>query len=63
MTPIEQAAAVYEREHCPRTLREDLELHLLNGYVFSTPTCFLMGRPVVREGCPVHAVSAGVCEL
>lgn len=60
MTPIEQAAAVYEREHCPRTLREDLELHLLNGYVFSTPTCFLMGRPVVREADPDDIVDPAI---
>lgn len=33
-------------EHSPRTFREDVEAHLLHGYVFSTPQLFLMGRPV-----------------
>jgi hypothetical protein len=28
------------------TFREDLEAHLLHGYVFSTPGWFVMGRPV-----------------
>lgn len=46
MTPVEQAAAVYEREPCARSFREDLELHLLGGYVFSTPAMFIMGRAV-----------------
>lgn len=49
MTPVEQAAAVYDREDCRRTFREDLELHLLHGYVFSTPTLFMMGRPVNKD--------------
>lgn len=46
MTPVELAAAVYTQEPCVRTFREDLEAHLLNGYVFSTPGSFVMGRPV-----------------
>lgn len=46
MTPVEQAADFYLRTGQPRTFREDLEAHLLNGYVFSTPDCFLMARPV-----------------
>lgn len=46
MTPVEQAAHVYETEPCARTFREDLEAHLLNGYVFSTPGLFVMGRTV-----------------
>lgn len=43
---MELAAAVYTQEPCVRTFREDLEAHLLNGYVFSTPGSFVMGRPV-----------------
>lgn len=46
MTPVEYAAAVYESEPCARTFKEDLEAHLLNGYVFSTPDYFVMGRAV-----------------
>jgi hypothetical protein len=49
MTPVELAAAVYEREECARTFREDLEAHLFNGYVYSTPTMFIMGRPVRHD--------------
>jgi hypothetical protein len=48
MTPVEQAAAVYEREACARTFREDLEAHLLHGFVFSRPDFFIMGRPVAK---------------
>ena len=48
MTPVERAAEVYRLEPCARTFREDLEAHLLNGYVLNTPTCFLMARPVER---------------
>jgi hypothetical protein len=47
MTPVEQAAAVYEREPCARSFREDLEAHLLHGVVVSTPEFFCMGRPVL----------------
>jgi hypothetical protein len=46
MTPVELAARVYEREECTTTFRNDLEAHLLNGYVFSTPEGFVMARPV-----------------
>ena len=48
MTPAELAAAVYQQEPCARSFREDLEAHLLHGYVFSTPDVFLMIRPVDR---------------
>jgi hypothetical protein len=44
MTPVETIAAMYEREGV--SFREVLEAHLLNGYVFSGPDCFVMGRPV-----------------
>lgn len=60
MTPVEQAAAVYEREECARTFREDLEAHLLNGYVFSTPTMFMMGRPVRHDAPPEDLVNPWV---
>lgn len=46
MTPVERAAAVYQREACARSFREDLEAHLLHGLVFSTPDSFVMARPV-----------------
>lgn len=46
MTPAEHAAAVYEREPCARTFREDVEAHMLRGYVIATPEVFAMFRPV-----------------
>lgn len=46
MTPAELAAQVYQREECASSFQGDLEAHLLNGYVFSTPQAFAMGRPV-----------------
>jgi hypothetical protein len=44
MTPAERIHALYS--DCDRSFRGDLEQHLLNGYVFSTPEFFLMGRAV-----------------
>lgn len=48
-SPAWQAALVYEKEPCARTFRQDLELHLLNGYVVSTPEYFIMGRPIHKD--------------
>lgn len=48
MTPVESAAAVYDDGLSPRSFREDLEAHLLHGYVSSTPEGFAMARPVPR---------------
>jgi hypothetical protein len=49
MTPVEVAAAVYSKEHCARSFKEDLEAHLLNGHVHSTDQYFIMGRKVRRD--------------
>lgn len=57
MTPVEAAARVYEQEPCARSFREDLEAHLLNGYVFSTPDLFMMGRAVIRDADPALIVN------
>ena len=46
MTPYEQAQAVYEREPCARTFHEDLWYHLQHGFVWASPACFAMIRPV-----------------
>jgi hypothetical protein len=43
VSPVERA-----KNLLGESWREDLEAHLLNGYVFSTPTLFAMGRPVPR---------------
>lgn len=48
MSPIEEAVSVYQSEPCARPFVKDLEIHLLHGYVFSTPTFFVMGRPVAK---------------
>lgn len=47
---MERVAALYEGTVCARSFREDLEAHLLNGYVFSTPEFFVMGRAVWSGG-------------
>lgn len=41
MTPIETAKGILGE-----SFRNDLEAHLLTGFVFSTPYAFLMGKPV-----------------
>ncbi len=68
MTPVEQAAAVYGREWCAASFREDLEAHLLGGYVHSTPAAFVMARPVcstAQEGLildPWHSFEPAECD-
>lgn len=68
MTPYEQAARVYQTEPCARTFTEDVEAHLMNGFVFSTPAYFLMFRPVVRSAPealildPTHRFSRILCD-
>lgn len=47
--PYLVAASVYQNEPCQRTFEEDLELHLMFGYVFSSPTMFMMGRAVEKD--------------
>jgi len=56
-----QAVRVYETEPCVRTFRQDLELHLLTGYVFSTPEYFIMGRPVNRYAAHSLIIDPLVC--
>ncbi len=67
MSPFAQALAVYEREPCARTFREDLDWHLLNGFVFSRPDFFVMGRPVIASADPAlivgqHRFPSGLCD-
>jgi len=57
MTPFEQAREVYAREACARTFEQDLLLHHLRGFVFSTPVFFIMGRPVRRDADPALIVN------
>jgi hypothetical protein len=65
--PYTEALAVYTREPCARSFREDLEWHLLNGFVFSRPDFFVMGRPVVSQAAPEmivgqHRFPSGLCD-
>jgi len=48
MKPIEIAKELHVTETGPRTFRNDVEAHLLNGIVFSTSTAFIMARYVCR---------------
>ena len=65
---MERVAGLYEGMRCGRTFREDLEAHLLHGYVVSTPEVFVMGRAVssrarleeVRD--PWRVFDAAVCD-
>jgi len=52
MTPYEMAQRVYRSEPCARTFEHDITWHLNNGFVFSTPAFFVMGRPVVSAARP-----------
>ncbi len=58
MTPAEQAAAVYSREPCARTFREDMEAHLLNpaAITHADGRLFMLARPVCRDW-DYHAVT------
>lgn len=48
-TPIFQAKALHFNENGPRSFREDLEAHLMHGFVYSTPSAFVMARMVSRD--------------
>lgn len=67
MTPYELAQRVYQSEPCARTFAQDMEWHLCNGFVYSTPEYFAMGRPVVRTApteilVGLHRFPATVCD-
>lgn len=47
ISPVEQAAALCRARGA--SFRDELEAHLLNGWVFSTPDLFAMGRAVPRS--------------
>jgi hypothetical protein len=46
---LDEARRIYADGKSARTFEHDLILHLDNGYVFSTPEIFVMGRPVRRD--------------
>lgn len=49
MTPYELAAKAHAAHPGPRSFTEDVEAHLMNGFVFSTPDFFIMGRAVIAS--------------
>jgi hypothetical protein len=49
MSAAISAAAVYEREWCARSFREDLDAHLQHGFVWSSPDEFWMCRGVNKN--------------
>lgn len=57
MNPFETARQVYEQEPCVRTFDQDLLLHYLHGFVFSTPKFFIMGRPVDKDADPAQILN------
>ena len=67
MRPLELARRVYDLEPCARTFWEDVDWHLLNGFVFSTPDFFVMGRPVISSAeqskiVGLHLFPPGLCD-
>lgn len=60
MSPYEKAKGVWLREACARTFDEDLRLHLVGGFVFSTPDFFVMGRGVNSKADPRLIVNPAV---
>lgn len=47
--PAGRARELYLKTTTARSWEEDVKLHFIHGYVYSTPTSFLMGRPVMKN--------------
>lgn len=60
ISPYERAAQAFAAEPHARSFTEDVELHLLHGFVHSTPAYFIMGRPVPRHAAPALIVDPAV---
>jgi hypothetical protein len=63
MQPILRARAAHEADGSIRTFDEDLRLHLLHGYVYSDPECFVMGRPVDHRAPPEFQVDPAITHV
>lgn len=50
-TPYQTAAALYPTDEA---FRRDFEAHLAAGWVYSTPTCFVLARTVLSTAPPEH---------
>lgn len=59
-SPFQAALAVYESEPCKRSFWDDMTLHLMSGFVYSTPDFFVMGRPVLSTALPMFVVDPRV---
>lgn len=53
--PFRLAHEVYKTEPCARTFLQDIEWHFRQGYVYSSPEVFVMGR-VVMHDAPQHEI-------
>lgn len=68
MTSYEKALQVMKREHQGHSFDYALTWHLLNGFVFSRPDFFVMGRPVIKWAAPElivdpsHRFPSGQCD-
>lgn len=67
VNPIDLARHVYQSEPCARSFEQDLTWHLENGFVFSRPDFFVMGRPVVSSAPRMfivgqHRFPSSVCD-
>jgi hypothetical protein len=51
MNPALRVAALYTADS-PRTFGEDIQAHMLTGYVIATPSLCLLTRPVPSDAAP-----------
>lgn len=58
-SPYVSALNHYASDPGPRTLEEDVRLHLIGGYVVGTPWLLALARPVDRRGDPGDIVDPG----
>ena len=64
MTPYEQVEELFRQHPEEGTFAEVLVDYLANGYVFSTPTLFLMGKPDAKMECwNVHTFAGRISEV
>lgn len=55
MTAFELAQLAHEADNSPRYFADDIGLHLFGGYVYSTPTAFILFRHVPHDA-PVELI-------
>jgi len=52
LTPYERMVALYRERPTEEPFSNYVEWHLRNGFVFSRPDFFIMGRPVIKWAAP-----------